>query len=143
MNWYLTVVKDNYFNFKGRARRKEYWMFVLINIIITSILMFLDNLLGLNIVSERETFMGKIEVEQPYGYLYSIYGLLVLIPGIAVSFRRLHDIGRSGWYFLWLFLPLIGFILVTIAMCRDSQPEENQFGISPKYGDEDFEEEVE
>lgn len=63
MNWYLTVVKDNYFNFKGRARRKEYWMFVLINIIITSILMFLDNLLGLNIVSERETFMGKIEVE--------------------------------------------------------------------------------
>ncbi len=113
MNWYLEVLKK-YAVFSGRARRKEYWMFLLVHIIIVSVLGFLEGLAGI------------------LGSLNAIYGLAITIPTIAVSVRRLHDTDRSGW---WLFIglvPLIGGIVLFIFTVQDSTPGENQFGANPK-----------
>src|SRR5690554_355062 len=97
MEWYLKVLRQ-YSDFNGRARRKEYWMFVLFNMIFAFIAIVLDNLMGLTI--------GEIG----YGPLYGLYALIVLIPGLAVGVRRLHDTGKSGWMMLLVFIPLIGGI---------------------------------
>ncbi|MBA7614686.1 MAG: DUF805 domain-containing protein [Calditrichaeota bacterium] len=113
MNWYLEVLKK-YAVFSGRSQRKEYWMFYLFNIIIAFGLGFIDGLVG-----------GP-------GVLASIYGLAVLIPGIAVSVRRLHDTNRSGWLLLIALIPLIGVIVLLVFMVQDSQPDENQYGPNPK-----------
>lgn len=106
MNWYITVLK-NYAVFSGRARRKEYWMFILFNIIISFAISFIEALAG---------GMGTISV---------IYSLAVLIPSIAVGVRRMHDTDRSGW---WLLLPIVNIVF----LCFDSQLETNRFGENPK-----------
>lgn len=113
MNWYLEVLKK-YAVFSGRARRKEYWMFILFNIIIIIVLGIVEGILGIP------------------GILSSLYCLAVLIPGIAVSVRRLHDTDRSGWWFLIGFVPLIGAIVALIFMVQDSKPGENRYGVNPK-----------
>ena len=113
MNWYLEVLKK-YAVFSGRARRKEYWMFFLFNIIIAFVLGFVEGLVG-----------GP-------GVLGTLYGLAILIPGIAVSVRRLHDTNRSGWWLLIGFVPLIGAIVLLVFMVQDSKPGENQYGANPK-----------
>jgi uncharacterized membrane protein YhaH (DUF805 family) len=114
MNWYLDVLKNKYATFTGRARRKEYWMFFLFNILIA---------IGLGII---EAIVGLP------GILGGLYGLAVLIPGIAVTVRRLHDTGRSGWWILIAFLPLVGFIILLVFMVLDSHPGDNAFGPNPK-----------
>jgi len=119
MNWYLAVLK-NYAGFSGRARRKEYWMFVLFNIIFTLIAMGLDNILG--------TTAGML----PYGVFYFIYMLAVFIPGLAVGVRRLHDVGKSGWMLLIAIIPIIGPIWLLVLMVSDSKPGENRHGLNPK-----------
>lgn len=120
MNWYLKVLKQ-WSDFKGRARRKEYWMFFLFNIIFLIIAAILDNVLGL-------TFSREI----PYGYIYLLYALFVLVPGIAVSVRRLHDVGKSGWWYLIGLIPLIGGIWLLVLFVTDGKPGENQWGMNPK-----------
>lgn len=92
MNYYLSVLK-NYAVFSGRARRAEYWYFILFNLIITIILMGIDYSLGLQIG------------------ISTVYSLAVLIPSIAVSVRRLHDTGRTGW---WLLLPIVAAITLVV-----------------------------
>ncbi|MCU0461747.1 MAG: DUF805 domain-containing protein [Bacteroidales bacterium] len=119
MKWYLKVLKQ-YADFNGRARRTEYWMFVLFNIIFLTIAIVLDNVIG--------TTFGDL----PYGFLYLIYALAVLIPGLAVVVRRLHDTGRSGWWILISLVPLIGAIWLLVLMLLDSEPEENEYGPNPK-----------
>lgn len=119
MNWYLKVLKQ-YADFNGRARRKEYWMFVLFNIMFAFGAMILDNVLGLA--------MGELG----YGPLYIIYALAVLIPGIAVGVRRLHDTGKSGWMLLIALIPIIGSIWLIVLMASDGNPGENQYGENPK-----------
>ena len=113
MYWYLQVLKK-YAVFSGRARRKEYWLFFLFNTIITFVRGFLEGLAG------------------SVGILVTIYGLAVMIPGIAVSVRRLHDINRSGWWLLVGLIPLLGAIVLLVFMVKDSQPSENQYGVNPK-----------
>lgn len=113
MNWYLSVVTEHYADFKGRARRKEYWMFVLFNMIISIVLELIGSLLGVSWI----------------GWIYS---LAVLIPGLAVAVRRLHDTGRSGWWLLICLIPLIGAIWCLVLMCFDSKPESNKWGVNPK-----------
>ena len=111
MNWYLGVLKK-YAVFGGRARRKEYWFFLLLNFLIGAILTTVDVVAGT-------------------GVLGTLYMLGVLIPSIAVTVRRLHDTNHSGW---WLFIglvPLIGLIVVLVFMLQDSQGE-NEYGPSPK-----------
>lgn len=88
MNWYKKVVFENYANFNGRARRSEYWYFILFNALFSFALTILDNLLGLQ--------FGTADS----GVLNTIYSLAVFIPSLAVSVRRLHDIGKSGWLLL-------------------------------------------
>lgn len=119
MNWYLKVLKQ-YADFSGRARRTEYWMFVLFNFIFGLVAIALDNVLGIAINN-----IG-------YGPIYGIYTLAVLIPGLAVSVRRLHDVGKSGLMLLIILIPLIGVIWLLILSLTDSQPGTNQWGSNPK-----------
>lgn len=113
MNWYVKVLK-NYTNFTGRSRRKEYWMFVLINTVISIILKVLDEVFGLK--------YGGLEDN---GVLETIYSLAVIVPYLAVGVRRMHDVGKSGWYLL---IPIYNLILA----CTDSESESNKWGDNPK-----------
>lgn len=118
MDWYLKVLK-NYFGFSGRSRRKEYWMFFLFNVIVAFVLGLVDGVLGLT----TETGLGML------GLLYS---LAVLIPGLAVGVRRLHDIDKSGWWTLIIFLPLIGAIVLLVFAATEGTSGDNRFGPDPK-----------
>jgi uncharacterized membrane protein YhaH (DUF805 family) len=113
VNWYLAVLK-NYAGFTGRARRTEYWMFFLINLIIVIVL----DVIGM--VIKVSTLLG------------GIYGLAVLIPSLAVGVRRLHDTGRSGWWLLIGLIPLVGSIILIVFMATEGQPGNNQYGPNPK-----------
>ncbi len=124
MEWYLKVVKDNYANFKGRARRKEYWMFVLFNFIFIIVAAILDNVLG-------TTFDIGYQ-RMPYGWIYLIYALAVIIPGLAVLVRRLHDVGKSGGWIFIVLIPLVGAIWLLVLVCTDGNSGENAYGPSPK-----------
>ncbi|MDQ0200763.1 DUF805 domain-containing protein [Neobacillus ginsengisoli] len=113
MQWYLDVLK-NYVGFQGRARRKEYWMFFLFNSIVSIVLSILDRVLHVSPL------------------LSTLYSLAVLLPYLAVSIRRLHDTGKSGWWLLIGLIPLVGAIILIVFMCQDSQPNDNQYGPNPK-----------
>ena len=119
MNWYLHVLK-NYATFSGRARRKEYWIFFLFNVLIS---------LGLGVI---DVVAGTYSVEYETGFFSGLYSLLVLIPGIAVGVRRLHDTNRSGWWILISLIPIIGVLVLFVFMCLDSQLGTNRFGVNPK-----------
>ena len=119
MSWYLEVLQK-YAVFDGRARRKEYWMFLLINILVSVVLIAIDNLIG--------TFSHQAS----FGLLQGLYSLALLIPSIAVTVRRLHDTGRTGWWILISLVPLIGGIILLIFMVLESEPGTNQYGPNPK-----------
>lgn len=119
MNWYFEVLKK-YAVFSGRARRKEYWIFFLFNVIIAFVLGFIDGIIGL---------AGKSGIG--LGPLSGLYVLSTLIPGIAVAARRLHDTNRSAWWLLLGLVPLINLVLL-IFMCQDSRQGENRYGSNPK-----------
>lgn len=107
-------VFSNYANFNGRARRSEYWWFCLANFVIALIL---------------STLGRKISL---FGFVSGLYSLAVLIPAIAVGVRRLHDIGKSGWWLFISLVPVIGSIILIVSMAKDSEPGENQYGPNPK-----------
>lgn len=115
MNWYLTVVKEHYADFKGRARRKEYWMFTLINLIIAVVLGIVGGLIK-------------------FPFISTIYGLAVLLPGVAVGVRRLHDLGKSGWLLLLGLIPLVNFYLLYL-FCLEGEKTTNAWGPDPKAGE--------
>lgn len=115
MDWYLKVLKQ-YADFNGRARRKEYWMFALFNLIIT---------VGLGVVA------GIIRTP----ILGTLYTLAVLVPGLAVSVRRLHDIGKSGWTLLFGLIPIVGAILLIVWAASEGTSGNNPYGPDPKEGE--------
>jgi uncharacterized membrane protein YhaH (DUF805 family) len=117
MEHYTKVLK-NYSDFSTRATRTEYWMFVLINFLI---------MVGISIVIG--TISKTIET-----IVSALYGIAVIIPAIAVSVRRLHDISKSGWWIFISFIPLVGTIIYLILMARDSTPGSNLYGPNPKEG---------
>ncbi len=119
MNYYLKALR-NYAVFTGRARRNEYWYFVLFNILISFALTAIDYM------------VGTFNAETGSGLLSSLYGLAVLLPGIAVSVRRLHDTERSGWWFLLVFLPCIGPFILLYFFLQDGTAGPNEFGSDPK-----------
>lgn len=121
MDWYFKVLR-NYIGFRGRARRKEYWMFILVNLVLTGVLSILDKMLGLKIAADE-------------GMLTTIYGLLIMLPSWAVQFRRLHDTDRSAWWLLLVLIPIIGWIVILIFNCQNGTPGENRFGSDPKLMD--------
>jgi len=106
MEWYLKVIK-NYATFSGRARRKEYWMFILVNFIIGIVLSILDNIFGMTYEYNMYPEYGSSTISS-IGALSSVYNVFILIPSLAVTIRRLHDVNKSGW--------LIGFMYIGIAI---------------------------
>jgi uncharacterized membrane protein YhaH (DUF805 family) len=118
MEWYLAVLRK-YAQFSGRSRRTEYWMFFLINALVGFGLAFAGGMLG------DEAGMGGM-------VLYLLYLLGTLVPGLAVSVRRLHDTGRSGWWLLISIVPVVGAIALLVFTVQDSQPGDNEFGANPK-----------
>jgi uncharacterized membrane protein YhaH (DUF805 family) len=118
VNWYLEVLKK-YAVFSGRARRKEYWFFVLFNAIFAIAAMVLDNILGLAIE------------DVGYGPFYILYALATIVPGLAVSVRRLHDIGKSGWYILLAIIPCVGAIILLIFDLTPGDAGDNEYGPDP------------
>ena len=105
MNYYIKVLQ-NYANFNGRARRSEYWYFFLFNFIFSFVLGFIGGATGFELIG-------------------TIYSLAVLIPSLAVAVRRMHDVGKSGWFLL---IPIYNFILA----CTDSTDGDNEYGPNPK-----------
>lgn len=120
MEWYLKVVRDNYANFTGRARRKEYWMFALFNGIFILGIMLVSG--GIAAATDMPAIMG----------LYMIYVLGVLVPSLAVVVRRLHDVGKSGWFYLIGLIPLIGPIWIFVLLVTEGDTGPNQYGPDPK-----------
>jgi uncharacterized membrane protein YhaH (DUF805 family) len=119
MNWYLEVLKK-YAVFDGRARRKEYWFFYLFYFIFAFVLMIIDGMTG---TSNEETGIGVLS---------SIFVLAMIIPGLAVAVRRLHDTDRSGWWIFISLIPLIGGIWFLVLMVLDGMAGQNQYGPDPK-----------
>ena len=111
IDWFKKGLR-NYTNFSGRARRKEYWYFILVQIGLIIIAMVLDS-----IIFGSET-----------GLFYVVLGLGLFLPSVAVAIRRLHDTSRSGWWFLLSFIPLIGSIILVIFLASDTKLESNQWG---------------
>jgi len=113
MNWYLKVVRDNYANFSGRASRVEYWMFSLMSVVIGTVLGIVETVVG-----------------SP-GYLSLIYVLILIIPSMAVTFRRLHDVNKTAW--LLLIAPTgIGLIPLCIWSISGGTQGDNDYGPSPR-----------
>ncbi|MDX2706211.1 DUF805 domain-containing protein [Streptomyces sp. PA03-6a] len=113
MHWYVDVLKK-YAVFGGRARRTEYWMFALFNVVISIVLVLVGRAIDFN-------------------FLQSVYALAVLLPGLGVAVRRLHDTGRSGWWILIALVPVVGAIVLLVFFCTEGQPSENQYGANPKF----------
>ena len=132
MNEYLYVLK-HYATFTGRARRREYWMFWLISTAITVVLQLLLIPLGLNLGSPSST--ADLQGVSPLAIfvlaLGSLYSLALLVPSLAVSVRRLHDAGYSGWFTLIGLIPIVGGIVLIVFLATDSKPD-NQWGPNPK-----------
>ncbi|MFI1281323.1 MULTISPECIES: DUF805 domain-containing protein [unclassified Streptomyces] len=113
MNHYVDVLKK-YTVFSGRARRQEYWMFVLFNIAALIVVAILDAVLGTT------------------PWLYALYFLGTFLPNLAVTVRRLHDTGKSGW---WIFIgavPLVGFIWIIVLLATAGNDQPNAYGLNPK-----------
>ena len=119
MKWYFKCWQQ-YADFSGRARRKEYWMFVLFNAIIAYVISFV---LGL---------IARLTGIMALAYLPYVYTLAVFIPSLAVAVRRLHDVGKSGWMYLIALIPIVGWIWLIVLFCTDGQKDHNQWGDNPK-----------
>ena len=115
MKWFIKGIKQ-FWDFNGRARRKEYWMFTLFYWIFSFVVSFID------VVIFDETFA-----------LFSIlFGLFMFFPGLAITFRRLQDTGRNGIWAFIVFIPIVGAIWLLILLCKDSEPGSNNWGDNPK-----------
>ena len=134
MNEYLNVIRNNYANFTGRARRREYWMFTLINTIIVTVLSIPVYGAAIGMAMQSDTgadpSAGLTGTTLIFTALMLIYALAVMVPSIAVTVRRLHDAGFSGWLYL---LNFIGLSIVVLVLCvLDSKPGSNKWGPNPK-----------
>jgi uncharacterized membrane protein YhaH (DUF805 family) len=123
MNYFLDVIKNHYVDFKGRARRKEYWMYTLFNFL--AILIFYA-LFFAAAYSQQQTLMYIIS-----GILW-LYCLGLILPSLGVAIRRLHDIGKSGWWLFVSLIPAVGGIILLVFSCTDSVPGNNEYGPNPK-----------
>lgn len=113
MHYYTDVLKK-YADFSGRARRQEFWMFFLCNFAVAIVVAIIDSVVGANMI------------------IYGLYFLAIIVPCIALTVRRLHDIGKSGWWYFIGLVPLIGGIWLIVLMATEGQPQPNQYGPSPK-----------
>ncbi|MDC3348538.1 DUF805 domain-containing protein [Flavobacteriaceae bacterium] len=129
MEWYLKVMRDNYANFKGRARRKEYWMYTLIFTVLLIALM--------TIMFSVLSFSDETGIETGPGVYLTVILVIVFlfahfIPTIALTVRRLHDTGKSGWWYLIVLVPYLGNFVIFIFTLIDGDREDNKYGSNPK-----------
>ncbi len=122
MEWYLAVMR-NYAGFEGRARRREYWMFSLFNGLFTLAAIVLDAATG-----------GSTMPLLDYGPFQILYGVATFIPSLAVLVRRLHDVGKTGWYLLVVLIPILGAIWLLVLACTEGDAGVNKYGADPKKG---------
>lgn len=115
INWFMKVVTQHYFDFNGRARRAELWWFFLVYLVIAVVLGVIQNIVGLGTI------------------LSGLFGLAMLLPNLGVQVRRLHDTGRSGWWWL-IALTVIGLILLIVWACQEGTKGPNRFGPDPLAG---------
>lgn len=113
---YINIITKHYFDFEGRTRRADFWYFVLVNLIVGIVLGIVQNILHL----------GQM--------ITSLYSLALLLPNLGLGARRLHDTGRSGWWLLIAFIPVLGWILLIYWYCVSGTPGSNQYGADPKGG---------
>ncbi len=118
MEWYVGVLKK-YADFSGRARRMEYWMYFLFNVVIVFGMLFLDGALGLRKAGDS------------FSPLYTLYALATLVPGLAVSIRRMHDTNKSALWILIVFIPLIGGLILLLFLVKPGDVGKNQYGPDP------------
>jgi len=119
MNIYFTVLKK-FAEFSGRSRMSEFWNFTLINFILIGLSMILDYTFG--------TFISPM----PFGIIFIIYNFLVFLPSLAVFVRRMHDVGKSGWYVLFSFIPIFGTVWLLSLCITEGNPKSNVYGPNPK-----------
>lgn len=117
----ISSVFKNYANFNGRARCSEFWFFALFNLIIYLAASVINYLIA-----------GSSDTTSIIGIIYLLYSLATILPSLAVSWRRLHDIGKSGAYILFILIPLVGWIFLLAWFVKDSDMGENRFGPNPK-----------
>lgn len=125
IEWYKKVVFENYANFNGRARRSEYWFFTLMQ----SLILLSFFILGAVIGSFSDNILAGIIVAY---FAFIVYSLATLLPTLAVTVRRLHDVGKSGWFYFIAFIPFIGGIWILVLMCTDGDYGSNDYGADPK-----------
>jgi uncharacterized membrane protein YhaH (DUF805 family) len=121
MEW-ATLPLKKYADFSGRARRKEYWMFTLLMIVAYVVAMVVDGVVGIGGVG-------------PYGLVTLLVLLAFLLPSLAVTVRRLHDTNRSGWWFLIVFVPIVGGIVLLVFIVLEGTRGPNEYGPDPKEGE--------
>ena len=134
--YWLECFTKHYVDFSGRARRSEYWGTVLFNVIAQIVLSVV--LVAVLVIWFSSTEMNAdVSVVRlsliMIKAVRSLYNLIWLLPGLAVAVRRLHDIGKSGLNVLWVFLPIIGWIMLIYWFCQDSELGENKWGANPKF----------
>ncbi len=119
MSWYIQTLK-RFADFKGRSRRKEYWMFALFNVIISIATTLIDYAFG------TDSFVYYI------GLFSMLYGLFIFIPFLAVSVRRLHDTGKTGWMLLIAIIPILGALWLLVLFATEGTRGTNMYGTDPK-----------
>ena len=126
--WYLEAIQPlkKYADFKGRASRREYWYFYLLNLLIGFFCGIIINLIQVIVLLHQDSVPVLLPL---FGF---VPFLIFLIPNIAVAVRRLHDTGRSGWNYFLLLIPLVGPIILLVFFASDGQPGTNQYGPNPK-----------
>ena len=123
---WMTLPLKRYADFQGRSRRKEYWMFVLLQIIVLVIMAVIVGITGG--LDDNPSGIGGIVLI----LMGLIYLGLFFIPGLAVTVRRFHDQDKSGWFILLQFIPYVGGLIVFVFMCLDGTRGPNQYGPDPK-----------
>ena len=123
IDWWKKVVFENYANFSGRARRAEYWYFVLANFIL---------LMPAYLIGIAGTFSGSSLLSLAGFGIYGVVAIGTFIPSLAVAVRRLHDINKSGWFYFIVLIPLIGAIVLLVWFFTDGDRHTNEFGEDPK-----------
>jgi len=123
MDLIIQCISKKYVTFSGRARRKEFWLFMLFYYLGSIVLAFVD------------LSIGTIDPETGIAPLSTIFSLVIFLPALAVGIRRLHDIDRSGWWFLIGFIPLIGFIVLIVFYVKQGTSGQNRFGEDPLASD--------
>jgi len=128
--YYLNIITKQFSDFKGRARRKEYWMYSLFQVLIGFSLYLISFIFFTNVLdysNEKGLYSSLL--------LFALFLMLHFIPNIAIAVRRLHDTGKSGWWYLLSLIPYIGPFILFILLVLESSEEENQWGVNPKLID--------